>query len=174
MKGYRPFKDDDEVKYFVLRFLMQDLGNFADHVMSKHWVLMDTTPSMPFWIGDNPVAMHNHQDFGPYGNIGLALPGIEIYLPIHRKWTLCLWCPTLLDRMKSQQREAQSRLGQLKAYSVIGTGLNVGMVSQQIREFDAIASRLDDDIKRIEGGRPIRARPENVTFRCRPVGRTAT
>jgi len=36
-----------------------------------------------FYLGDNPVlALNNTRDFGPYGNIGLAVPGIEIYLPL--------------------------------------------------------------------------------------------
>jgi hypothetical protein len=164
VKGYRPFRNEDELKYFVLRFLMENLSNFASHMMSKQWVLMETTPSRPFWIGDNPVAMHNFQNFGPYGNIGLAIPGIEIYLPIHREKTLCLWCPTLLERMRRQLEEAQSSLRQLRAYTVIGAGLDTSVIHQQIREFDALVSKLGGDIQRIEEGRSISSSPENVIY----------
>lgn len=48
----------------------------------------------PFFIGDNPVSMQNNTEgWGPLqGKIGLAVRGIEIYLPISSTQTLAFFC----------------------------------------------------------------------------------
>ena len=41
-----------------------------------------------FYIGDNPVVMHQTNRLAPYGAYGLAVPNIEIYLPLSPKLTV--------------------------------------------------------------------------------------
>lgn len=67
-------------------------GEFAPHFFDKTWVLLKTTERDPFWISDNPIALQNMNDFGFYGNIGLAVKGIEIYFPISKTLSLGMWC----------------------------------------------------------------------------------
>ncbi len=53
------------------------------HILSKSWILYGTSHQSPFYISDNPVAMFNTLNQNPLvGTTGLAVPGIEIYLPI--------------------------------------------------------------------------------------------
>jgi len=39
--------------------------------------------------------MQNMQKFGPYGNIGLAVRGIEIYFPLSKTLCLGMYCSTI-------------------------------------------------------------------------------
>jgi hypothetical protein len=56
--------------------------------------MFETTPAHPFFIGDNPVTLQNNtQPKGPLrGNLGLAVRGIEIYLPVSSTLTLAFFC----------------------------------------------------------------------------------
>ena len=45
-----------------------------------------------FWISDNPVVLNNTF---PYGRVGIAAPGIEIYFPVAPRWCLAFFCPSI-------------------------------------------------------------------------------
>lgn len=93
---------------------------FVPHFLNKVWVLFETTAKNPFYISDNPLTLHNEVDHGPYGNIGLAVRGIEIYLPISTTLCLGLLCPSIAEEFK-------------KAY-------------ENIRQLDQVAPGLADTI----------------------------
>lgn len=73
---------------------------FVPYFLNKVWVLFETTRKYPFFISDNPLTLHNEIDHGPYGNIGLAVRGIEIYLPISTTLCLGLLCPTIAEEFQ--------------------------------------------------------------------------
>ncbi len=81
-------------KMFGLRSLATAKES-VPHFLNKAWVLLETVPGNPFFISDNPIGLHNDLDFGPYGNIGLAVRGIQIYFPISSTLCLNLLCPTI-------------------------------------------------------------------------------
>lgn len=93
---------------------------FVPHFLNKVWVLFETTVKNPFYISDNPLTLHNEVDHGPYGNIGLAVRGIEIYLPISTTLCLGLLCPSIAEEFQ-------------KAY-------------ENIRQLDQVAPGLADTI----------------------------
>ena len=66
--------------------------------------ILFSTPTDSFYISDTPVALHNMQDTGPYGNLGLMVPGIEIYMPISARYVLGLLCPTLIATLCAHPR----------------------------------------------------------------------
>lgn len=68
---------------------------FVPHFINKAWVLFETSRKHPFYISDNPLTLHNEVDHGLYGNLGLAVRGIEIYLPLSTTLCLGLLCPTI-------------------------------------------------------------------------------
>lgn len=74
---------------------------FVPHFLNKVWVLFETTIKHPFYISDNPLTLHNEVDHGPYGNIGLAVRGIEIYLPISTTLCLGLLCPSIAKEFQN-------------------------------------------------------------------------
>jgi len=68
---------------------------FIPHFLDKRWVLYETNAQSPFFISDNPVTLHNEQTLGPYGNIGLGVKGIEIYLPLSTTLCIAFLCPSI-------------------------------------------------------------------------------
>ncbi|MGE9641640.1 DUF4238 domain-containing protein, partial [Escherichia coli] len=72
--GLSPGGDTRDI---FLRQLVQQVSHIK-HLLSKDWYLLETRPEHPFYVSDNPVVLENRNDFGVYGNIGLAVPGIQI------------------------------------------------------------------------------------------------
>ncbi len=73
---------------------------FVPYFLNKAWVLFETTYAVPFYISDNPITLHNEIDHRPYGNLGLGVKGIEIYLPISSTLCLGLLCPSIAEKFK--------------------------------------------------------------------------
>ena len=73
---------------------------FTKHLISKQWLLTKAPANCSFYISDNPIAKQNVVDSGPFwGNLGLACPGIEIYMPLSKKLTLAMFCPTHFEQL---------------------------------------------------------------------------
>jgi hypothetical protein len=54
-----------------------------------------------FWISDHPVVLHNDNPTPPHrGNLGFAVSGIQIYLPISSTQALAFFCRTLKSEME--------------------------------------------------------------------------
>jgi hypothetical protein len=88
---------DSEAREFGCRQVIEAPQKFAEHFATKAWVLLSTQPTHPFVLGDNPVALHNSRSFVIGGNLGLAVPGIEIYLPLSPERVLCFLCPSHME-----------------------------------------------------------------------------
>jgi hypothetical protein len=84
-----------------------DSRELAPHFLNKAWVLFETRREAPFYISDNPMTLHNEIDHGPYGNLGLAVKGIEIYLPISTTLCLGLLCPSIAEEFQKAYRNIQ-------------------------------------------------------------------
>ncbi|MEW8403486.1 MAG: DUF4238 domain-containing protein [Candidatus Thiodiazotropha taylori] len=96
MEGYEELSEE-KTKLAHMRQVF-NYGEFALHFFNKIWVLLKTTERDPFWISDNPVSLQNMNDFGFYGNIGLAVKGIEIYFPISKTVCIGMWCASHEDQ----------------------------------------------------------------------------
>jgi len=81
-----------ELQEFACRQILSAPQRFAEHFATKAWVLLATNPDRPFLIGDNPLALHNSKTFPLQGNLGLAVEGIEIYMPLSPVRLLCFLC----------------------------------------------------------------------------------
>ena len=86
--------NENELKIQTARFMMEAPMEFGPHFFNKAWLLIATTGKTPFIIGDNPIALQNNIDMGLYGNLGIAVKGIEIYLPLSPVRALAMWCPS--------------------------------------------------------------------------------
>ncbi|KFW99835.1 DUF4238 domain-containing protein [Pectobacterium carotovorum] len=104
--GFSPERDSRNI--FLQQLVQQ--ASHIDHLLAKDWYLFETTSDHPFYVSDSPVVMHNNNDFGPYGNLGLALPGIQIYLPLSSTLTLGMYCPSIRDLQISRKRDLQRRM----------------------------------------------------------------
>ncbi|BEN33189.1 TPA: DUF4238 domain-containing protein [Serratia marcescens] len=92
-----------------LRQLVQQVSHI-DHLLKKDWYLLETSQEHPLYVSDNPVVMKNSNDFGPYGNIGLAVRGIQIYLPLSSTLMLAMYCPSIREEMVRHKQHLQTLL----------------------------------------------------------------
>jgi len=98
-----------DTKDIFLRQLVQQMSHI-DHLLKKDWYLLETRPERPFYVSDNPVVLKNSNDFGPYGNLGLAVRGIQIYLPLSSTLMLAMYCPSIREQMIRQKQHLHNLL----------------------------------------------------------------
>src|SRR3982074_3970608 len=96
--------DAEFEKFFALEFTFSKLEELTAALISKHSFLMIKDCSGDLYISDNPMVMHNSKEYGPYGNIGLAVPYIEIYYPLSPKIVLASFGPQTLIKLKKNNR----------------------------------------------------------------------
>jgi hypothetical protein len=101
------FSVDRERSRVLALDLLKRSSDFIPHILAKAWSLYEAEPTHPFWIGDHPVVMENNVlKSDVRGTIGLAVRGIEIYLPNSPRFCLGFICPTLRDRADELYRES--------------------------------------------------------------------
>lgn len=99
---------ENDLKEQTARIVFSAPATYAAHFLNKDWVLAATSKKHSFLLSDNPLTRQNMTDRPLRGNLGLATPGIEIYLPLSPTRALAMWCPTLTDLV---HRRAQSLSG---------------------------------------------------------------
>lgn len=139
--------DENELKIQTAHFMMNAPRDFGPHFLDKDWLLIATTREAPFIIGDNPMALQNSIDMGPYGNLGLAVKGIEIYLPLSPVRALAMWCP-------SHKQTILSGANRLRQMRVIAPHL----IAEKIRDPEGI-ERLE---RALLDGTPLQYSLDNV------------
>lgn len=149
VENYRPFSEDEEIKAFAMRMIQGSAPELAGPILDKVWILVETERRRPFWASDHPLTFHNERDFGPRGNIGLAVPGIEIYLPLSDTLTLLLSCPTNFEHMDA----AVARAERLRE----ALGERGEAARRTLHEVTPL-------IRAVREGRTLPSQPENVTF----------
>ncbi len=130
---------DDPLELFTIL----EARRWLPLIQEKTWVLLRSSNSSGLLISDSPLTLHNSREFGPYGNIGLGVPGIEIHLPLSSKLDLWMICPSLF---------AEFERGFKLAHSLRASGWSAA-------EIDAAISRVD----RIRSGAPWDMTDDNVT-----------
>jgi hypothetical protein len=101
------FKADPEESRLVALGLLSRSAEWVPLLLEKAWGLYEAPMERPFWISDHPVAMHNNINKSDVrGTIGLAVPGIEIYLPISSRYCLGFICRSLRDMTDEAYRRS--------------------------------------------------------------------
>jgi len=163
-KGFDLIETEDDLKQASLAQLALSMGPHSTLMSTKACFLATTTADRPFWISDHPVVMHNDQEFGPYGNIGLAVPGIQIYLPLTSTLLLALWCTTIADKHYENLERAKREHKNLSVMNVLGREVDRDEIKRQLDEWQAIVDIEDPLIEALSKGSSIKATAENVTF----------
>lgn len=164
VEGFSAFKDEEELKRFAIEFLVGSMKEFSEELSIKAWLLMKTGPELPFWISDNPVTMHNSEDYGPYGNIGLAVKGIQIHLPISSTLTLVLWCPSIVDGLQKAYEDAQRQKERLLATKTLNMKANMEAIDEAIELSERVLNDRKELLDALERGTPVKCSEDNVTF----------
>jgi hypothetical protein len=101
---------DDQIKLAGIQHALQ-FARIAPLYLEKTWMLFSTTNYSPYFISDCPVTLDNAIDHWPYGNLGIASPGIEIYLPL----TLTLAIGLFSENFRDSVYELMQKLEALSA-----------------------------------------------------------
>jgi hypothetical protein len=114
---YEPLLSDG-AKEDVVRSLPNIILKLAPLFLDKTWILFKTTKKYPFYIADNPIALHNSlgPSNGPFGTIGLGVQGIEIYFPLSKLLTLLMLCSVTAEKNQkayAEYKRVESRAPQM-------------------------------------------------------------
>ena len=164
VEGWSPFGDENDLKLQANVFLVDSLSEFAATLDDKAAILLKTRPKNPFWTSDNPVTMHNNNNFGPYGNIGLAVPGIEIYLPLSPTLTLGIWCPKHAAQIVDDFEKLKKNRQHLAALRTLGRNVNRDELGEGIAAHDKLIEKKLPILVALEQGTPAFCSEENVAF----------
>ncbi len=104
--GYQPIKEKEIAKLISINSLA-NVKELIPHILAKAWVLLKGNHKNPFYISDNPVTLQNMRDLSPRSNIGLAVEGIEIYLPISSLLVLAMYCPRLVEEVRENHERTK-------------------------------------------------------------------
>ena len=109
---------------FAFFKMLLDSPKLYQLILMKDWCLLETTDNAPFYISDHPVTLFNKVNLGPYGNLGLASPGIQITLPISSTLSISFLCKSILgEKMKKfNSPEIQTQIKVMKMMDPNFTG----------------------------------------------------
>ncbi|WP_341913408.1 DUF4238 domain-containing protein [Ferrovibrio terrae] len=164
VEGFQSIQTDDQIKEFSIYFLLKSLPEFSSLMLNKLWILFSTDENDPFWISDNPVTLHNDLEFGPYGNIGLGVRGIQIHLPLSTTLMLALWCPSYADQFIGAYDRALENKKRLEAQRVLGVSPYLNSIDRELSALSGPLTRLAPLVVPMKEGVPSRASAENVLF----------
>lgn len=137
---YIELPDENELKVQMAHFIITAPENFGAHFESKTWLLLATSPKMPFLIGDHPLAMQNTIDTAPYGNIGIGVTGIEIYFPLSPTRAIAMWCSSHKQRIQQviQKSTVIKPQGIKDMWAAMTTGKPLHYSNDNVVNFNAL------------------------------------
>jgi len=94
-----PEANENHLKLITAESVISAPRDYGPLFNNKTWHVLTTTAKRPFLLGDNPITLQNATDMRPYGNLGLAVKGIEIYFPLTPTRALAMWCPTISEQL---------------------------------------------------------------------------
>jgi hypothetical protein len=159
-------KNEDRLKEDSFKIIRDSevIKEIMTHLLVKKWILHETTNENPFYISDNPVVLHNDKKFGPYGNIGFAVPGIQIYFPISNTLTLGLVCPLLYEECREGLDKAKNLKQCLASLRVMGRNPDLKMIEEQLQNLNNLEKAPSNYLNGFDSGHPVRCKSENVLF----------
>jgi len=163
-KGFELIETEDDLKKASLEQLAISIGPHSTLINTKVCFLTTTCAERPFWISDHPVVMHNSREFGPYGNIGLEVPGIQIYLPLTSTLLLALWCETNADTHYENVELAKREIKNLSIMRALGRDVDKLEIQRQIDNLKNAVDEGEPLIEALMKGSIVQATAENVTF----------
>jgi hypothetical protein len=116
--------NDNEEKLYTARVLPDLMKQFIPVIAEKAWILHSVSKNETLYVSDNPVAMHNEMDFGLCGNLGLAVEGIQVFLPISSKRCLAMYCPSLSSSLQKASIESINSLQVWNAERYVYSGVD--------------------------------------------------
>ncbi|HEY0414299.1 MAG TPA: DUF4238 domain-containing protein [Allosphingosinicella sp.] len=166
VQGWEDWKPstEDDLKRHHLTSIHKCLGDFARTIGEKDFLLAEAAPERSFYLGDNPVCLNNARDFGPYGNIGLAVPGIEIYLPLSSDLLLCAWCPSVLDELRRTHAEGKASRRAEALAAVTAGRVSPAQMRALLEQMRPAEEWIETLLQNAAEGQPIESNDDNMDY----------
>jgi virulence-associated protein VapD len=151
------------IKKYHAKNIINDVERISNLMMGKDFFLTKSKVGRYFYIGDCPVILHNSRSNGPFGNLGLDVAGIQIYLPLSSDLVACAFFPTIsTEILEMQQKQLQS----------IQNDVRQAMASGKITftEGSAFLRNAEQEIKKnqlldaMHSGKTLSSSDENMDF----------
>jgi hypothetical protein len=113
IKNYERW-DDEQIKRFSLDMLIDAPETYGPHFLSKYWYLIAGDVEDPFHLGDNPVVVDNDVTRRAPNTLGLACPGVTIYLPLSATLCLAMTDQRVIAEVFSEERRIQKNFKKIK------------------------------------------------------------
>lgn len=153
---------DEQTKLAALQLIRESLGEFTLLFAGKALMLHKAAKDTEFLIGDTPVVWANERKTAPYGNLGLAVLGIEIYMPISPQLCLAFWCPTIVQMIRDGIQHAKTTVQDLEKHLVIGAPAVAEQAAAAIGKARGLIQGGQRDLESIETGRPLHLSADNM------------
>jgi hypothetical protein len=154
--------DDHSIKLQSLHAIVNTLPEYLVHLQNKDMLIFKASPGHEFVIGDNPVVLDNQKSFGFRGNLGLALEGIEVYLPLSKNLTLGMWAKDLKSELREMIADVRGRQQQMKGRAVLGLGARQASAKLEMADLDDHIANANKLLQEVEASGPVHAYPENM------------
>jgi hypothetical protein len=154
IRGWMP-STEDSIKQEHLTFIREHIADFAGIIAQKDFALIASMPSRSFYLGDNPVCLHNERDFGPYGNLGLAVEGIQIYMPLSADLMLAAWCPTVMAGSRTMLEDAKRTVERDALAALMAGRITAPQMRQQLESSRTQFHVAETMHQAFADGRPI-------------------
>lgn len=161
--GYKP-ATEARLKQTHLTSFKDAVPQFAQVIAQKDFWLARSMENREFYLGDNPVSIHNRQTFGPYGNLGLAMPGIEIYMPLATDLMLCAWCPSIIPDAHAQIANARKEGQQIAIAAVMAGRLTPQQMKDALQSVEPEYKRAEMMLEAVKSGQPVESNNETMDF----------
>jgi hypothetical protein len=161
--GWEP-QAEDTIKRDNLRAIPETLPYYAQIIALKDFRLAEAAPGRSFYLGDNPVCLHNARTFGPRGSLGLTVPGIEIYLPLSSSLMLCAWCPSIMEGIRKNNDDSKQKVtAQLLKHLMAGR-ISAATMKTEMDSMRETWKRITAFIDAATLGMPMSSDTENMDF----------
>nr|WP_280800228.1 DUF4238 domain-containing protein [Mesorhizobium sp. L103C565B0] len=155
---------EDRLKREHLLSIQGSIGGHAQIIAAKDFVLAEPAPGRSFYLGDNPVCLANARDFGPRGNLGLGVQGIEIYMPLASDLMLCAFCPSIIEGLRETHKRAKEAR-QAEAVSRLMKGqLSAAGMRQFLDAANATARPVEELLSAAADGYPVSSNDANMDY----------
>lgn len=151
---------DEEIKAFSMDMLAEAPRKYGPLFLSKYWHLIGSTPDDPFHVGDHPVVVDNDVRSGP-GSLGLASPGVTIYLSLSPTLCLAMTDPVLIEELFEGARKVRAGYEGFEN-RIAADGFPAG-AAVFLNEMKENRDRVNQQVEPMEAGTPSAYHPQVVT-----------
>jgi hypothetical protein len=164
LEGYEPLTEDRLTEQHI-RLIRSAVPEFAQNIGAKDLLLLSAPEGRSFYLADSPVCLHNSEPAHPlFGNLGLAVRGIEIYLPLTANLMLAAWCPSLLDKIHNEHhRQSAEHQGELLSM-LMRNEISPAQMRIQLSALAALRKPVDNLLSAFASGEPIILDESNMDF----------